>query len=44
MLTGRGMTRIFSFFILTILLISGCSENLPADSSREIAQGQVIGI
>ena len=38
------MTRIFSFFILTILLISGCSENQPTDSSREIAQGQVIGI
>ena len=44
MLLGKGMTRIFSFFILTILLISGCSENQPTDSSREVAQGQVIGI
>jgi len=38
------MARIITFFVFTTLIISGCADNLPKDSLRNIAQGELIGV
>ena len=38
------MNKTNSIFILIILLIAGCSSELPEESQRTINQGEMIGI